>query len=206
MISKPGFDPNLFVTGISNKDYSVLVNDVVNTPLFDRSTNPYPPGSTVKPFIGLAGLQSGAIDYEFTIQDPGYFMLPGVSYRWGDYTLRTAIGGGHGETDLQKAIYQSCDTFFYDLGHRLGIDSIHGFLSQFGFGDNFALDVGYARTGVLPPATGRGKVGENPGTPVIPSTRRSDRAICGRRRSSWRQLPPFWPTGARWFSRESSKQ
>ena len=123
MVSKPGFDPNLFVTGISNKDYSVLVNDVVNTPLFDRSTNPYPPGSTVKPFIGLAGLQSGAIDYEFTIQDPGYFRLPGVSYRWGDYTLRTAIGGGHGETDLQKAIYQSCDTFFYDLGHRLGIDT-----------------------------------------------------------------------------------
>ncbi|MGB1847216.1 MAG: penicillin-binding protein 2 [Pseudohongiellaceae bacterium] len=150
MVSKPGFDPNLFVTGISNKDYSVLVNDVVNTPLFDRSTNPYPPGSTVKPFIGLAGLQSGTIDYEFTIQDPGYFRLPGVSYRWGDYTLRTAIGGGHGETDLQKAIYQSCDTFFYDLGHRLGIDSIHGFLSLFGFGDNFALDVGYARTGVLP--------------------------------------------------------
>jgi len=150
MVSKPGFDPNLFVTGISNNDYSVLVNDVVNTPLFDRSTNPYPPGSTVKPFIGLAGLQSGTIDYEFTIQDPGYFRLPGVSYRWGDYTLRTAIGGGHGETDLQKAIYQSCDTFFYDLGHRLGIDSIHGFLSQFGFGDNFALDVGYARTGVLP--------------------------------------------------------
>lgn len=150
MVSKPGFDPNLFVTGITNKEYSVLVNDVVNTPLFDRSTNPYPPGSTVKPFIGLAGLQSGTIDYEFTIQDPGYFRLPGVSYRWGDYTLRTAIGGGHGETDLQKAIYQSCDTFFYDLGHRLGVDSIHGFLSQFGFGDNFALDVGYARTGVLP--------------------------------------------------------
>ena len=150
MVSKPGFDPNLFVTGISSKDYSVLINDVVNTPLFDRSTNPYPPGSTLKPFIGLAGLQSGTIDYEFVIQDPGYFRLPGVSYRWGDYTLRTAIGGGHGETDLQKAIYQSCDTFFYDLGNRLGIDSIHGFLSQFGFGDNFALDVGYARTGVLP--------------------------------------------------------
>tara|TARA_B100001057_G_scaffold55023_1_gene48899 strand:+ start:3672 stop:5648 length:1977 start_codon:yes stop_codon:yes gene_type:complete len=150
MVSKPGFDPNLFVTGISGKDYSVLINDVVNTPLFDRSTNPYPPGSTVKPFIGLAALQSGTVDYDFVIQDPGYFRLPGVSYRWGDYTLRTAIGGGHGETDLQKAIYQSCDTFFYDLGHRLGIDNIYGFLSQFGFGNNFALDVGYARTGVLP--------------------------------------------------------
>jgi penicillin-binding protein 2 len=150
MVSKPGFDPNLFVTGISNKDYSVLVNDVVNTPLFDRSINPYPPGSTVKPFIGMAGLQHEFVDYEFAIQDPGYFRLPGVSYRWGDYTLRTAIGGGHGHTDLKKAIYQSCDTFFYDLGHRMGIDTMHGFLSRFGFGDNFALDISYARTGVLP--------------------------------------------------------
>lgn len=150
MISKPGFDPNLFVTGISNSDYSVLINDRVNTPLFDRTTNPYPPGSTVKPFIGMAGLQHEYVDYDFAIQDPGYFRLPGVSYRWGDYTLRTAIGGGHGHTNLQKAIYQSCDTFFYDLGHRMGIDTMHDFLSQFGFGDNFALDISYARTGVLP--------------------------------------------------------
>ncbi len=150
MVSKPGFDPNLFVTGISNKDYSVLINDLVNTPLFDRSTNPYPPGSTVKPFIGMAGLENEFVDYDFTIEDPGYFRLPGVSYRWGDYTLRTRIGGGHGRTNLQKAIYQSCDTFFYDLGNRMGIDTMHGFLSQFGFGDNFALDISYARTGVLP--------------------------------------------------------
>jgi penicillin-binding protein 2 len=150
MVSKPGFDPNLFVTGISSADYSRLVTDQINTPLFDRSTNPYPPGSTVKPFIGLAGLHHELVDYDYTIQDPGYFRLPGVSYRWGDYTLRTAIGGGHGVTDLQKAIYQSCDTFFYELGHRMGIDTMHSFLSGFGFGDNFALDVGYARTGVLP--------------------------------------------------------
>lgn len=150
MVSKPGFDPNLFVTGISSKDYKVLVTDNINTPLFDRSTNPYPPGSTVKPFIGLAGLHQELVDYDFAIEDPGYFRLPGVSYRWGDYTLRTAIGGGHGHTDLQKAIFQSCDTFFYDLGNRMGIDSMHGFLSLFGFGKNFALDVSYARTGVLP--------------------------------------------------------
>ena len=150
MVSKPGFDPNLFVTGISNKDYSVLVTDEVNTPLFDRSTNPYPPGTTVKPFLGLAGLHHEFVDYDFAIEDPGYFRLPGVSYRWGDYTLRTLIGGGHGLTDLQKAIYQSCDTFFYDLGNRMGIDTIHGFMSQFGFGKNFAVDIGYARTGVLP--------------------------------------------------------
>lgn len=150
MVSKPGFDPNLFVTGISSKDYSALVTDNINTPLFDRSVNPYPPASTVKPFIGLAGLQHGFTERDTVIQDPGYFRLPGVRYRWGDYTLRTAIGGGHGETNLQRAIYQSCDTFFYDLGYRMGIETIHSFLSQFGFGQNFALDVGYARTGVLP--------------------------------------------------------
>ena len=150
MVSKPGFDPNLFVTGISSKDYKVLVTDEINTPLFDRSTNPYPPGSTIKPFLGLGGLHNGLVDYEFTIEDPGYFRLPGVSYRWGDYTLRTVIGGGHGRTNLQKAIYQSCDTFFYALGNRMGIDTIHEFMSQFGFGENFALDISYARTGVLP--------------------------------------------------------
>ena len=150
MVSKPGFDPNLFVTGISNADYSRLITDNVNTPLFDRTVNPYPPASTVKPFIGLGGLQHGFTEQDTVIQDPGYFRLPGVRYRWGDYTLRTAIGGGHGETNLQRAIFQSCDTFFYDLGYRMGIDTIHGFLSQFGFGQNFTLDIGYARTGVLP--------------------------------------------------------
>ncbi len=150
MVSKPGFDPNLFVTGISNKNYNVLVTDNVNTPLFDRTTNPYPPGSTIKPFLGLGGLHYGLVDYEFAIEDPGYFRLPGVSYRWGDYTLRTAIGGGHGHTDLQKAIFQSCDTFFYDLGSRMGIDSMHDFMSLFGFGQNFTVDINYARTGVLP--------------------------------------------------------
>ena len=150
MVSKPAFDPNLFVTGISNKDYSVLVTDEINTPLFDRTTNPYPPGSTIKPFLGLGGLHHEFINYEFAINDPGYFRLPGVSYRWGDWTLRTQIGGGHQHTDLQKAIFQSCNTFFFDLGNRMGIDTIHGFMSRFGFGDNFAVDISYARTGVLP--------------------------------------------------------
>ena len=150
MVSKPGFDPNLFVTGISNKDYDVLVTDKINTPLFDRSTNPYPPGSTIKPFLGLAGLHQGLVDYDFTIEDPGYFKLPGVSYRWGDWTRRTAIGGGHGRVNLQRAIFQSCDTFFYDLANRMGIDSMHSFMTLFGFGENFALDIGYARTGLLP--------------------------------------------------------
>ena len=150
MVSKPGFDPNLFVTGISSKDYKVLVEDTINTPLFDRTTNPYPPGSTIKPFLGMIGLELGLVDYDYAIQDPGYFFLPGSSRRWGDYTLRTAIGGGHGHTNLQKAIYQSCDTFFYDLGNRMGIDDMHTYMSLFGFGQNFALDIAYARTGVMP--------------------------------------------------------
>ncbi|MDG1951527.1 MAG: penicillin-binding protein 2 [Gammaproteobacteria bacterium] len=150
MISEPGFDPNLFVTGIGRAEYAQLVTDEINTPLFDRSTNPYPPASTVKPFIGLGGLALGVIDKDFTIDDPGYFHLPGVSYRWNDYTMRTAIGGGHGLTDLRKAIYQSCDTFFYDLGNRMGIEKIHDFMSLFGFGRSLALDIPYARTGVLP--------------------------------------------------------
>ena len=150
MVSKPGFDPNLFVTGISSKDYKVLVEDTINTPLFDRTTNPYPPGSTIKPFLGMIGLQLGLVDYDYAIQDPGYFFLPGSSRRWGDYTLRTAIGGGHGHTNLQKAIYQSCDTFFYDLGNRMGIDDMHTYMSLFGFGQNFSLDIAYARTGVMP--------------------------------------------------------
>ncbi|MCY4265850.1 MAG: penicillin-binding protein 2 [Gammaproteobacteria bacterium] len=150
MVSKPGFDPNLFVTGITSKDYSMLVNDVVNTPLYNRSISPYAPGSTVKPFIGLAGLELNYVDYEYSINDPGYFRLPNVSYRFGDWTLRTAIGGGHGQTNLQKAIYQSCDTFFYELGNRMGIDDMHGFLSRFGLGENLAMDINFARTGVLP--------------------------------------------------------
>ena len=150
MVSKPGFDPNLFVTGISSKDYKVLVEDTINTPLFDRTTNPYPPGSTIKPFLGMIGLKLGLVDYDYAIQDPGYFFLPGSSRRWGDYTLRTAIGGGHGHTNLQKAIYQSCDTFFYDLGNRMGIDDMHTYMSLFGFGQNFSLDIAYARTGVMP--------------------------------------------------------
>ncbi len=150
MVSKPGFDPNLFVTGISRNDYNKLITDKINTPLFDRTTNPYPPGSTIKPFLGLGGLQLGFVDYDFTIEDPGYFRLPGVSYRWNDYTARTVIGGGHGRVDLKKAIYQSCDTFFYDLGNRMGIDTMYDFLSLFGLGNNFALDIPYARNGVLP--------------------------------------------------------
>ena len=77
MVSKPGFDPNLFVTGISSKDYSVLVTDEVNTPLFDRTTNPYPQAPQSNLFLGLAGLQHDFVDYDFAIEDPGYFRLPG---------------------------------------------------------------------------------------------------------------------------------
>ena len=131
MVSKPGFDPNLFVTGITNKEYSALVNDVVNT-LFDRSTNPYPPGSTVKPFIGLAGLQSGTIDYEFTIQDPGYFRLPGVSYRWGDYTLRTASGAVMERQTYKKLFIRAVTLFFMIWVTALVLIASTGFFPNLG--------------------------------------------------------------------------
>ena len=206
MVSKPGFDPNLFVTGISNKDYSVLVNDVVNTPLFDRSTNPYPPGSTVKPFIGLAGLQSGTIDYEFTIQDPGYFRLPGVSYRWVTTRFAPPSEVVMGRQIYKKRFIRAVTPFSMIWVTALALTASMGFFPYLGSVTTSRLTSAMPEPASSPPATGRGKVGENPGTPVIPSTRRSGRAICGQHRSSWRQLPPFWPTGARWFSRECSKQ
>ena len=161
----------------------MLVNDVVNTPLFDRSTNSST-RSTVKPFIGLRGRAKCAIDYEFTIQIR-VFRLPGV-LRWGDYTLRTAIGGGHGETDLQKAIYQSCDTFFRSGSPPWPTPSM-GFFPNL-VQDNFALDVGYANR--RPPETGR-EIGENlliQSTPI-------GQGYMWATPLQLAQPPPFWPTG-----------
>ena len=125
-------------------------------------------------------MQHDFVDYDFAIEDPGYFRLPGVSYRWGDYTLRTLIGGGHGRTDLQKAIYQSCDTFFYDLGNRMGIDTIHGFMSQFGFGQNFALISLTLEQAFFHQRTGKRRVEASLGIRATLLTLRLDKDTCGR--------------------------
>lgn len=145
MVSKPGFDPNPLVLGISPKDYQALLTSP-ERPLFDRALRGiYPPGSTIKPFVGLAGLHYGLINPHRRLYCPGFYQLPGVSHRYRDWRK-----GGHGGVDLKAAIIQSCDVYFYDLAHHLGIDRMHAFLSQFGFGRPSGIDLAGENSGILP--------------------------------------------------------
>lgn len=146
MVSSPSFDPNLFVNGISYKDYNAL-RDSLDTPLFDRSTRgQYPPGSTMKPFIGLSFLESGVTTWQEEIKDPGWYMLENDERVYRDWKRR-----GHGEhINLRDAIIQSCDTYFYEMAFRTGIDNLHPFLSKFGFGQNTGLDIANALPALLP--------------------------------------------------------
>lgn len=144
-VSQPGYDPNLFVEGISSKDYNALQEDD-NRPLYNRALRgQYPPGSTVKPFMGLAGLERGAIRYDSSVYCRGFFQLPGNTHRYRDWKK-----GGHGPMELEAAIVQSCDVFFYKLAYELGVDRLHEFLSQFGFGDHTGIDLTGESTGLLP--------------------------------------------------------
>lgn len=148
-VSYPGFDPNLFVTGISFADYKRL-NEDIDTPLFNRFLQAqYPPGSTVKPVIGLAGLHTGFTDVHRTISDRGIYTLPGSSRIWRDWILKTT-GGGHGQVDLKTAISQSCDTYFWDLGVRMGIDNMSEFGKYFGLGQLTGIDIPSERKGIWP--------------------------------------------------------
>jgi penicillin-binding protein 2 len=146
-VSQPSFDPNLFVHGISHKDYNALQHAAYK-PLFDRAIyGQYPPGSTFKPFVGLAGIELNKIGVHETVNCRGYYLLPGDEterkYRdWKKY--------GHGIVDLEKSIEQSCDVYYYELAHRLGIDSMHDFLAQFGFGKKTGIDLLGERSGLLP--------------------------------------------------------
>lgn len=145
LVSKPGYDPNAFVNGISSKDYRALQRDH-DQPLFNRALlGQYPPGSTIKPFVGLAGLVYGVADPARTEFCPGFYQLPGESRRFRDWK-RT----GHGRVDLDAAITQSCDVYFYDLARDLTIDRIHEFLSGFGFGAPTGIDMHSERAGLLP--------------------------------------------------------
>ena len=145
LVSKPGYDPNLFVTGIDAASYAEL-RDSLDLPLFNRAVRgQYPPGSTIKPFVGLAALEYGYTDWERSIYDVGWYQLEanGRHYRdWKKY--------GHGRVNLEAAITQSCDTYFYELAYRMGIDPIHDFMNKFGFGRRTALDIGEALGGILP--------------------------------------------------------
>ena len=150
LVSTPGFDTNLFVNGISTKDYSAL-RDSLDVPLFNRAIQgQYPPGSTVKPMMGMAGLESGLVTPESTVPDPGWYRLPGDSRRYRDWILRIRGTGHAPRVDLKMAIAESCDVYFYDLARRLTIDRMHDYMYPFGFGERTGVDTTNERSGVLP--------------------------------------------------------
>lgn len=145
MVSVPGYDTNLFVGGISGKDYRRLQSDP-DRPLYDRVLQGmYPPGSIVKPMMALAGLYYGLVTPEDHISDPGFFTLPGDSRQYRDWKR-----GGHGWVDMNVAVVQSCDTYFYRLGQRMNIDRMSAFNSRFGLGSVTGIDTINERTGILP--------------------------------------------------------
>lgn len=148
-VSYPSFDPNLFVTGISVPNYRALNQDI-DTPLFNRFLQAqYPPGSTVKPVMGLAGLYHGFTDVNRAIADRGFYTLPGSSRIYRDWIL-AKTGGGHGMVNLKSAIAESCNTYFWDLGVRMGIDHMSKFGSHFGLGMLTGIDIPSERKGVWP--------------------------------------------------------
>ncbi|MFT7491158.1 MAG: penicillin-binding protein 2 [Pseudohongiellaceae bacterium] len=145
IVSTPSYDPNLFVTGISYKNYDALRNSS-DIPLFDRALQGrYPPASTIKPMMGLGGLSENVISRSYKIFDPGFYQLEGEERLWRDWK-RT----GHGIVDVHKAIVQSSDTFFYGLAFRMGIDRIHDFGAQFGLGQKTGIDLPNERRGLWP--------------------------------------------------------
>ena len=144
-VSKPGFDPNLFVDGIDSASWQDL-NESPDKPLLDRPLRgAYPPGSTIKPYLALAALHSGKRTPGQTIFDPGYFQIPGQSHKY-----RDDKPGGHGVVDMYKALVVSCDTYFYTLASETDIDDTARFLTKFGFGQKTGIDIEGELTGVLP--------------------------------------------------------
>ena len=150
LVSTPGFDTNLFVNGISSVDYSAL-RDSPDVPLFNRAVQgQYPPGSTIKPMMGLAGLESGLVTPDYTVPDPGWYRLPGDSRRYRDWILKIRGTGHAPRVDLNMAIAESCDVYFYDLARRLTIDRMYDYLRPFGLGERTGVDTTNERRGVLP--------------------------------------------------------
>lgn len=145
LVSTPGYDPNLFVTGISNKDYGEL-RESDDLPLFNRALRGrYPPGSTVKPVIALAAIDSESVSPSFRVSDPGWFSLTKGGRKYRDWKR-----GGHGSVGLNLALAQSCDVWFYSAGHKMGIDPMSDYLGRFGFGSVESLDLPEATRGILP--------------------------------------------------------
>ena len=144
-VSTPAYNPNLFVTGIDHKSYNAL-NHSLDQPLFNRTIQgQYPPGSTIKPFVALAGLDYEVTSWDYTIFDPGFYRLENDSHQYRDWKK-----WGHGKVNLNTAIQQSCDTYFYDLSYKLGIDNLHDFMAPFNFGKKTNIDIGNEQPGLLP--------------------------------------------------------
>ena len=146
-VSKPEYDPNIFVHGISHKDYDALTHGPYK-PLFNRAIfGQYPPGSTLKPFVGLAGIEQHRFGVRESMYCRGHYLLPddATERKYRDWKKQ-----GHGTVDLSKAIEQSCDVYFYELAYRMGINSMHDFLAKFGFGEKTGIDLLGERSGLLP--------------------------------------------------------
>jgi penicillin-binding protein 2 len=144
-VSKPGYDPNLFIDGIDEQSWNEL-NNSPDVPLNNRALRgQYSPGSTIKPFMALAGLHYNKRTPGYTISDPGYFSLPGSRHRYRDWKKE-----GHGSVDLFKSIVVSCDTYYYGLATELGIDNIYSFFSEFGFGKKTGIDMEGEVPGLMP--------------------------------------------------------
>ncbi|MBK7659509.1 MAG: penicillin-binding protein 2 [Betaproteobacteria bacterium] len=145
LVSKPGFDPNLFVDGIDPVNWDAL-NNSPDKPLNNRALRgQYPPGSTIKPFMALAALHYGKRTPEYAISDPGHWMLPGVSRPFRDWKP-----GGHGMVNLHRSVVVSCDTYYYGLANDLGVDAIHRFMTPLGFGARTGIDIDGELPGLQP--------------------------------------------------------
>lgn len=145
MVSQPSFDPNPFVTGISFKAYGEL-RDSLDQPLFNRVLRGlYPPGSTIKPMVAIAGLDAGVITPSTRVFDPGFYQLPNNKHKYRNWNRY-----GDGWVDLDLALARSNDTYFYDLAHKLGVDRLHEYMSRFGFGQRVSLDMFEETAGLMP--------------------------------------------------------
>ncbi len=160
LVSVPSYDPNLFVNGIPLKTYTEL-RDNRNQPLFNRALRgQYPPGSTTKPFIGLAGLELNEITTLDAVACKGWYSLKNDDHRYRDWKKT-----GHGTIGLTRAIVESCDVFFYDLSLKLGIDKISSYMAQFGFGKRSGIDIGGEAGGLLPSRAWKRRVHKEPWFP-----------------------------------------
>lgn len=145
MVSVPSFDPNLFVNGISHADYRTLLSSPLRPLLHRALVGTYKPGSTVKPFMGIAGLEQGIRRLDDTVLSSGEFHIPGQSRGYRDWRR-----GGHGRVDLVESLAQSVNTYFYSLALDMGIDRLSGYLAKFGFGARTGIDLAGEGSGILP--------------------------------------------------------